>query len=390
MKRRPLHTATSDEIRRGLTTDVYFRRTVKVLKGLKASRRVRAEFTLKSLPNGLSWGIFAGLEECLSLLEGKDLDVSAAMEGAVIRALEPVMVVEGDYADFALMETALLGLLCQASGVATKAARLRIAAGDRTLVSFGARRMHPAISPMIERSAFIGGCDGVATVKASQLVGVEASGTIPHALVILCGGIDEALLGFDKFIDRQVRRIALVDTFGDERFEALAACHTLGKGLYAVRLDTPQSRRGNFGEILREVRWELDLKGYAHVKIMASGGLDEIDMMELRDIVDGFGVGTCLSNARVLDYAMDIVEVDGEPRSKRGKMSGAKSVYRCKACRRDYIVPADSRRPECCECGGSVQALLKGYLKAGRIVPRLPEPGEIRRRVLKDLEWVSL
>jgi nicotinate phosphoribosyltransferase len=274
--------------------------------------------------------------------------------------------------------------------VATKAARLRLAAADRTLISFGARRMHPALAPLIERSAFLGGCDGVATIKAAQLLGVEPSGTIPHALVILAGGIDEALLGFDRWIDKKVKRVALVDTFGDEKFEALAACATLGKDLYAVRLDTPASRRGNICDIVREVRWEMDLRGYSSVRIMVSGGLDELEIMELRDLVDGFGVGTSLSNSPVLDFAMDIVEVEGEPRAKRGKKSGEKRLLRCSKCHEDHVVPARSRLRRRCRCGGRLDNLTIEYMKSGKARRRTESLEVMRKRVLAGCEWLCL
>jgi nicotinate phosphoribosyltransferase len=242
---------------------------------------------------------------------------------------------------------------------------------------------------MIERSAFVGGCDGVATVMAGELLGIEPSGTIPHALVILSGGIDEALAEFDKHMAKGIKRIALIDTFGDEKFEALAACDTLGRGLYGVRLDTPRSRRGDMYDIVRELRWELDLRGYSHVKILVSGGLDEAEIEDLGEVVDGFGVGTCLSNARVIDFAMDIVEVDGEPRAKRGKMSGEKKLLRCAGCHSDFVVPARSRARAECECGGKVENLSRNLIKAGRIMRKLPAPGDIRKRVLKNLRRVD-
>lgn len=69
------------------------------------------------------------------------------------------------------------------------------------------------------------------------------------------------------------------------------AAETLGERLNAVRLDTPSSRRGNFKRIVEEVRWELDLRGYEHVKIFLSGGLDEESLKELADVADAFGVG---------------------------------------------------------------------------------------------------
>jgi nicotinate phosphoribosyltransferase len=390
MKKRSFQIAGEKAIRTGQTTDVYFDNTVKVLRRTKGSRRVKAEFSLKGLPAGYAWGVAAGLEECLNLLEGIDVDVRAVPEGTVIRPLEPLMTIEGDYIDFAVFETPLLGFLCQASGVATKAARLRIAACDCTLISFGARRMHPAISPMIERNAFVGGCDGVATLEAASLVGIEPTGTIPHALVILSGGIDQAIVDFDRLIDKKVKRIALVDTFGDEKFEALAACQVLGGSLYGIRLDTPGSRRGSMPDIVREVRWELDVRGYAGVKILVSGGLDELEIMELREMVDGFGVGTCLSNARVLDFAMDIVEVEGKPTSKRGKMSGEKKLLRCSACHEDCVVLAGSRKRMHCECGGEFETLTLGYMKKGKIKRRLPSAKQIRKQVLKNIRLVEL
>jgi nicotinate phosphoribosyltransferase len=390
MKKRRLHMVAEGDIRRGRTTDIYFSRAVEVLKHTGGSKRVKAEFTVKGLPGGYTWAVAAGLEECLSVLEGIKVDVRALPEGTVIRPLEPVMTIEGDYAGFAVMETALLGFLSQASGVATKAARLRIAAGDRTLISFGARRMHPAIVPMIERSAFIGGCDGVSTVAGAKLLGIEPTGTMPHALVILSGGIEKAVLDFDAVIDKSVNRIALVDTFGDEKFEALVACEALGGALRGIRLDTPGSRRGNMPDIVREVRWELDMRGFSDVGILVSGGLDEADLADLGDAVDGFGVGTCLSAARVLDFSMDIVEVEGRLESKRGKMSGEKKLLRCTACGEDSVVPAGIKVGEPCECGGKLKALNISYMKSGEIKRRLPTVLEIRKQVLKGLESLEI
>jgi nicotinate phosphoribosyltransferase len=236
----------------------------------------------------------------------------------------------------------------------------------------------------------VGGCDGVATVKAAEMLGIEPSGTIPHALVILSGGVDEALLGFDRVIDRKVRRVALVDTFGDEKFESLAACAALGRDLYAVRLDTPASRRGNIRDIVREVRWELDLRGCTGVRILVSGGLDEMLIMELRDLVDGFGVGTSLSNSRVLDFAMDIVQVEDEPRAKRGKASGAKTLLRCSRCHEDYVVPAASRLKRRCRCKGTLKDLMIEYMKGGKIVHNPDSPKKIRKRVLAAAGWLTL
>ena len=125
--------------------------------------------------------------------------------------------------------------------------------------------MHPALAPMIDRSAYIGGCDGVSVVESAKFLGEKPVGTIPHALILVVGDPVKAFMMFDEVVDKDVRRIALVDTFGDEKFEALNAAEALGESLFAVRLDTPSSRRGNFRRIIEEVRWELDLRGYQEV-----------------------------------------------------------------------------------------------------------------------------
>ena len=377
--------ASDDDIRSGKVTDVYFVRTVKTLLSAGIRKRVVMEVTASSLPNGYKWAVLAGVDEVVHLLEGKPVNVDCMPEGSIFHASEPVLRVEAEYTDFAIFETPLLGLLCQASGVATKAARCKKAAGDKLVVSFGARRMHPALAPMIDRAAFIGGCDGVAVIKSAELLGIEPSGTMPHALIIIVGDMVEALKLFDEFVEPSVKRIALIDTFGDEKFEALRAAEALGERLYAVRFDTPSSRRGNLLALLKETRWELDLRGYNHVKLFVSGGLDEYEIKRLNEVADAYGVGTSLSNAPVINFAMDIVEVEGEPIAKRGKASGMKDVYQCTECFRNIVVPANRSAPEECQCGGSFTKLIQPLIRDGKLIAELPSPAEIRERVLKAL-----
>jgi len=377
--------ASDDDIRSGKVTDVYFVRTVKTLLSAGIRKRVVMEVTASSLPNGYKWAVLAGVDEVVHLLEGKPVNVDCMPEGSIFHASEPVLRVEAEYTDFAIFETPLLGLLCQASGVATKAARCKKAAGDKLVVSFGARRMHPALAPMIDRAAFIGGCDGVAVIKSAELLGIEPSGTMPHALIIIVGDMVEALKLFDEFVEPSVKRIALIDTFGDEKFEALRAAEALGERLYAVRFDTPSSRRGNLLALLKETRWELDLRGYNHVKLFVSGGLDEYEIKRLNEVADAYGVGTSLSNAPVINFAMDIVEVEGEPIAKRGKASGMKDVYQCTECFRNIVVPANRSAPEKCQCGGSFTKLIQPLIRDGKLIAELPSPAEIRERVLKAL-----
>jgi nicotinate phosphoribosyltransferase len=185
-----------------------------------------------------------------------------------------------------------------------------------------------------------------------------------------------------------VLRIALVDTFGDEKFEALDAAEALGDRLFAVRLDTPSSRRGDFKRIFEEVRWELDLRGYQHVKLVASGGIDEYSIAELNEVADSYGVGTSISNAPVIDFSMDIIEIEGSPIAKRGKMSGVKRVLKCSKCSARRIIPiglTDASPVLCCMCAGEMSDLLKPLIQQGRIARDLPSPQDIRSYVLDQL-----
>lgn len=384
---RSFHTASDAEIKRGEVSDVYFARTVQILRHRGDRQRVRAEVYLKSLPEDWPWGVLAGIEEVAALLEGVPVDVTAMDEGTLFAAYEPVLCIQGTYVDWAPYETAVLGLLCQASGIATKAARCRKAAGDRQLISFGARRMHPALAPMIERNAFVGGCDGVAVTKSAELIDADPMGTIPHALVLMVGDTVEALRAFHEVVDAKVRRVALIDTLLDEKFEAIRVAEALGRDLYAVRLDTPSSRRGDFLRILQEVRWELDLRGFTHVKILASGGIDEYEILRLNPVVDGYGVGTAIANAPVPNFALDLVEIEGRPVAKRGKWSGAKEVFRRRGSLQTAVVPAGRRPPG---DDGAWEPLLKPLLREGRLVRDLPPPRTLRDYVLEQLRGVAL
>jgi nicotinate phosphoribosyltransferase len=381
----PFHTVDADAIKAGKVTDVYFARTVEVLQTKGVKKRCVAEVMLKSRPSDWSFGVLAGVEEVTELLAGIPVDVKVLPEGSFFQPFEPVLVLEGIYTDFAVYETALLGLLCQASGIATEAARCKLAAGDKLVISFGARRMHPAIAPMIERNAFIGGCDGVAVVASAELLHEEPVGTIPHALVLMMGGVTEATKAFHEVIDPAIRRVALVDTFYDEKIESIRVAEAMGKDLWAVRLDTPGSRRGNLRQILEEVRWELDLRGYEHVKIFLSGGISAEDIASYADLVDGFGVGTSISSARVIDFSFDIVEIEGKPIAKRGKWGGRKEIVQCRGCGYREVVPVD-RLPERCSCGGPMEAQLVELLEHGKPVAASESPQAIRKRVLQQIE----
>jgi len=379
------HIAGEKEILEGKITDVYFNRTLQILKEKDINPWVKAEFVAKSLPEEWAWGVLAGLEEIIHLLRDLPVKVRAMKEGTVFYPHQPVLEIEGYYQDFCIYETAILGLMCQATGIATKAARYKKLAGDRLVMSFGARRMHPAIAPMIERSAFIGGCDGVSVIKGGEIIGEDPLGTIPHALILCIGSTVDSVKAFDEVIDPDVNRVALIDTFNDEKFECLNVAEALGEKLYAVRFDTPSSRRGDFHHILQETRWELDIRGFEGVKFFVSGGIKEEEIPQLNPLVDAYGIGTSISNAQVVDFSMDIVEVDGKPLAKRGKCSGAKNVLRCEECQEDLILPFN-KEFENCVCDGTFEKLLILRITEGEVLYDLPKPGEVRKYVLEQMK----
>jgi len=309
----------------GRATDAYFLRTEEALQHAGKNPHVVAEVTADQFPTG-EFEVFAGVADAARLLEGLNVDADAIPEGTLFDG-GPVMRIEGPYLEFARLETSLLGFLSPPSAMATAALEARMAAPDTSLLSFGARHVHPSIAATVDRSALLGGFDGFSHVAAGDLMDRTASGTMPHALM-LCFGPDnqeDAWRAFDEAVAADVPRIALCDTFDDEVDEAVRAAEM---GFDSVRLDTTGSRRGDFRHIIRETRWKLDMNGHEDVDIFVSGGITPETIAELRDVADGFGVGSYITNADPVDFALDIVEVDGEPTAKRGKLSGEKAVYR--------------------------------------------------------------
>jgi nicotinate phosphoribosyltransferase len=394
---RRFNVATDDEVRSGDTSDIYYLRTKKVIEAKGGDKSVVAEVTVGKLPEEWKWGVFCGLDEVISLYEGLPVDIYSIPEGTIFPPKDargfrlPTMVVVGRYSSFVSVETATVGLLCQASGVATSAARVKKSAKGKEVFAFGIRRMHPAMAPMLDRSAYLGGFDGVSGVAGAKLLGIKPSGTMPHPMILLFGDQRAAWKAFDEVMEKSVPRIALVDTLCDEKFESILAAETLGKRLNGVRLDTPGSRRGDFVEIAREVRWELDVRGFRNVKIYVSGGLDEKSVSKLAEgPVDGFGVGTSVANAPTIDFSMDIVEIEGKPITKRGKYGGRKQAWRCEKCYNWIVRPFGEKSGKCTLCGGKMQSMLKKVMVNGKVVGKPRKPSEIRDCVLIQLDHYQL
>lgn len=364
-------TVSDERIRNGECTDIYFQRTEEILGLSGKNPQVEMEITAGTLPG--EWAVFCGLDDVISLMEDKPVSLLAMPEGTLFYPNEPVMRISGRYRDFARYETSVLGFLCHASGIATATLAMKLAARGRSVYSFGSRRQHPAISMMVERSAWIGGADGASNTCSPE--GIPLAGTMPHAFVMCYASPEDAFRAFDRYAPADIPRVMLCDTFCDEKRESLAAASC---GACSVRLDTPRSRRGDMRAILEEVRWELDSRGFSDVGIFLSGGVMREHIEQYCDIVDAFGVGGAIANAPVIDFAIDIVEIDGEKCAKRGKRSGAKQVFLDGTGKRMTLLAGSPAPP------GAVP-LLERFIDRGRVLSR-PSIADARQRVLLQLE----
>lgn len=315
---RAVHSATHEEILAGATTDIYFIRTLEILR---ATGHDNTEVTAEVFTSGP--GVLCGIEEAVKLLQTKNVKVWTLGEGEAFDKKEVVMRIQGRYSEFGIYETAILGMLASASGWATAARRCKEIAGEKKVFCFGARHVHPSVAPVMERAAIVGGMDGCSCILGAKLAGRKPTGTVPHAVILIVGDTLNVALAYDRVMPEEDPRIVLVDTFKDEAEETLRLAEALGERLTGIRLDTPGERGGVTPGLVREIRARLDQAGYRHVKILASGGINEQRMPLLMEAgVDAFGVGSFISRAPAIDMTMDIKEVEGRPIAKRGRIPG--------------------------------------------------------------------
>lgn len=323
-----LFSATHEEILRGETTDIYFVKTRDVLgsDGLLNTPVTAEIFTRKK-------GIFAGLQEMLFLLKDRrDIWIESLSEGDEFEAREVLVRIGGPYGSFGMFETVILGILASATAWATAARECVEAAGGKPILCFGARHVHPAVAPAMERSAVaVGGCKGASCILGAKLAGAEPSGTVPHAAVLIAGDTVRLARLYDATVDKDEPRVILVDTFKDETEESLLVARALEGRLAGVRLDTPGERGGVTAELVRELRWRLDQAGFGSVSIIASGGMTPEKIRILSQAgVDSFGVGSYIANPDPRDMTMDIKTVNGRAVAKRGRLPGIQANPRLK------------------------------------------------------------
>lgn len=318
------HSATHAEIAAGATADIYFIKTLEILRRmhLEDTPVVGEVFAQRA-------GLLCGIDEVLQLLRGRAVDVEALAEGERFAGREVVVRLRGPYAAFGPYETAILGMLASASAWATAAADLRQAAGELPLICFGSRHLHPAVAPVMERAALVGGMDGASNILAARLSGGDPSGTLPHAVMLIVGDTVEVAKVYDQAMPPGEARTVLVDTFHDEAEEALRVAAALGPRLSAVRLDTPFERGGVTPELVREVRARLDQAGARHVGIVVSGRVtpERIPLLAAAGAA-AFGVGSYVSAAPPIDMTLDLKEVAGAPIAKRGRIPGVTETPR--------------------------------------------------------------
>jgi nicotinate phosphoribosyltransferase len=324
------------------------------------------EFFVRRLPARRGFLMAAGLEQALDFLENLQFsneeidwlrqnyrftdrfldylarlrftgDVDAMPEGTIFFENEPIIRVIAPLPEAQLVETRLINILHFQSVVASKAARMVLAAPGKQLVDFGLRRAHGAEAGLLAaRASYLAGFAGTATVLARKDFGIPVFGTMAHSFI---QAHDDETAAFSAFAhSRPDNLVLLIDTYDTEAaarkvVKLAPRLKEAGIAVRGVRLDS-----GDLIVLSKSVRRILSDGGLQDVTIFASGGLDEDELVRMLDAnapIDGFGVGTSLttsSDAPALDCAYKLQEYAGIPRRKRsiGKATwpGRRQVWR--------------------------------------------------------------
>jgi nicotinate phosphoribosyltransferase len=276
-------------------------------------------------------------------------EVWAVPEGEVVFPPEPLLRITAPLLEAQLAETFLLNCLSFQTMVASKAARVAIACGDRGFVDFSARRDHGTDAAMkAARASYVGGAVATSLVAAGQAYGLPLSGTMAHSFVMAHPTeLDAFRVFLRRFPDDAVLLIDTYDTVEGARRAVQAARELAPEGirLRGVRLDS-----GDLPALARRVRDVLDGAGMGAVQVFASGDLDEYrirDLLAARAPVDAFGVGTQLGtsgDAPSLGAVYKLVDDASGPKVKlaadKVTLPGRKQVYRVDGDREPHDVIA--------------------------------------------------
>ncbi|MBI3939908.1 MAG: nicotinate phosphoribosyltransferase [Acidobacteria bacterium] len=253
-------------------------------------------------------------------------DIWAMPEGTPFFPQEPILRVKAPAPDAQLLETFLLSILSYQTMVASKAARLTLAAGSREVIDFGTRRAHgPQAGLLAARASFIGGCLGTSNVLAGQQWGIPVLGTMAHSWVMQFDSEADAFRSFREIFPEHT--IMLLDTY--DTIQAAQLVAQIKARIPGVRLDS-----GDLCELVPQVRRILDEAGHVETRIVASGDLNEEKIQEIARLglpVDSFGVGTDLvisSDAPSVNLVYKLAErIASGKRIPTMKVSTDKATY---------------------------------------------------------------
>ena len=324
-----------EKMKSGYYSDKYFVRARDVL----LRDRHRPRVTMQVF--GKSGAYLGGIDEAIAILKlcaetWDELVVHALYDGDRVEPWETVLLIEGPYDAFAVLETLYLGVLARRTKVGTNTRLVVEAARPKQVMFFPARHDHWLVQTGDGYAAHIAGAIGVSTDAQASWWGSEGVGTVPHALIAAYGGDTvKASLKFAEHMPEEIKLITLVDFENDCVGTSLAVARSLGDRLYGVRLDTAETlvdesiipEMGSFKptgvnpQLVRNVRRALDREGFRHVRIVVSGGFtaEKIRGFEEQEVpVDVYGVGSSLFQGR-FDFTADVVRVEGQPLAKVGR-----------------------------------------------------------------------
>lgn len=324
-----------NQIKDGLYSDAYFLRTREILTRDGYHPKVLMQVFQRQN------AVLCGIDEAIAIIKkcaynSDKLIIKALHDGDIIEPWETVMTIEGDLADFSHLETVYLGVLARQTKIATNVRKVVNAANGKPVLFFSSRYDHYTTQASDGYAAHIGGAQGVSTDANGLYWNAKGLGTIPHALIATYGGNTlKATQAFDKYIDKNIKRVALVDFDNDCVNTSLEIAKAFNGQLYAVRLDTSTNlvdksilpQMGMFNptgvckQLVLNVREALDKAGYQNIKIMVSGGFnaEKIADFEKNNIpVDVYAVGSNFFENNI-DFTADIVMVNDMPCSKVGR-----------------------------------------------------------------------
>lgn len=317
-------------------------------------------------------------------------EVWAVPEGCLAFAHEPLLRVTAPLIEAQMVETFLLNCVGFQTMVASKAARVSLACGDREFVDFSPRRDHGADAALkAARASYTGGAAATSNVLAGSVYGIPVSGTMAHSFVM---AFEEEMDAFRKFArDFPNDAVLLIDTFDTLRgarraAEVGAELRAAGHSLAGVRLDS-----GDVASLAVKVRSILDEAGLTDTRIVVSGDMDEFRIEELLRTgapVDAFGVGTQLGtsgDAPTLGCVYKLVADTGGPKMKLSQdkvtLPGCKQIHRFTE---DGLYSHDVIALEDEEPGG--EPVMVRVMEGGRATGPPDELDTIRKRCRASLE----